>query len=597
MAFIKSNKIKVFPSAFRGKDKLGKQYDIQSYLTTEYNLTNITNKLTCNDSFIVDYDKLGGVGSASKTVFVLGGYLFDVEGIESEIERLDSISEIWASIKIKDIEGYKTLTSFNNDTILDDAEYFKGLSFTYEKPIDASYYLKLFTVRDRELIPCKESFITFTTKQIKDESSGKSIEDEITSKKFRGHLVWNSDTATNFDSLRESTLGNTLENGSDIGFASSSVNNGKYNFGNLKINEAAITNEKIANDAIDSNKIADDSIKKEHIHSDVIDISSSESNGIKANLSQNSDGSIKVNVSSDLVNKSQNDELGQNIKDNYIKSVSLKSETSDTIKVIKGNSKSTEFIISDVAHAKSTKNVDELINNDSGINANVNFAIGNKSYSKIITNVSRAVGDESGNNIKNTYATKSELSSGLETKQPVGSYVSSSEFNELKESTSIESMKKIFLDSIYPIGSIYISYNNVSPQTFLGGKWTSIRGKFLFAEDGELNTSIGNEGGEKTHKLTLSEMPKHDHKGSIDSGEVVSYGASGYSVKYGSTYDIQWKESPGTNKYLEGGHGGGMLKPNSKDSYKTTNIAPSGSDMAHNNMPPYLAVYMWRRIS
>lgn len=116
-------------------------------------------------------------------------------------------------------------------------------------------------------------------------------------------------------------------------------------------------------------------------------------------------------------------------------------------------------------------------------------------------------------------------------------------------------------DAIYPVGSIYMSVNATNPSTLFGGTWQRIQGRFLFAADSA--HVAGTTGGEETHKLTVEEMPRHSH--SIE----------GYSF-----YNWDKKEIPFT----------GM-----RDRPASQNTSSAGGDKPHNNMPPYLAVYIWKR--
>ena len=115
-------------------------------------------------------------------------------------------------------------------------------------------------------------------------------------------------------------------------------------------------------------------------------------------------------------------------------------------------------------------------------------------------------------------------------------------------------------DYVYPVGSVYISWSHVSPATLFGGTWVRIQNAFLWGcdEDGE----IGITGGEKTHVLTANEMPAHTH-GSVYSGNVT--GSKTHA----------WLASGGTNM-----------------AYGTVS---AGGGQAHNNMPPYVQVSIWRR--
>lgn len=122
------------------------------------------------------------------------------------------------------------------------------------------------------------------------------------------------------------------------------------------------------------------------------------------------------------------------------------------------------------------------------------------------------------------------------------------------------------IDAIYPVGSIYMSINDVNPGTLFGGTWEQIKDRFLLGcGDSYQNGIIG---GEATHKLTVNEMPTHNHNNLSNRWMQVGYqgGGSMYGYSADSSADQQ------------------MLK-----------IA--GGDQPHNNMPPYLAVFMWKRIS
>lgn len=128
------------------------------------------------------------------------------------------------------------------------------------------------------------------------------------------------------------------------------------------------------------------------------------------------------------------------------------------------------------------------------------------------------------------------------------------------------------MDNIYPIGSIFISTNTTNPSTYFGGTWERIKGRFLLAAD-DSAYKIGSTGGEATHKLTIDEMPSHNH------------------VQY-------WKicNPSGSGWYMAGllGTNGGGLQA---DGWSGNNPRNTGADKPHNNMPPYLVVYIWKRIS
>ena len=111
------------------------------------------------------------------------------------------------------------------------------------------------------------------------------------------------------------------------------------------------------------------------------------------------------------------------------------------------------------------------------------------------------------------------------------------------------------LDLIYPVGAIAIG---AKPSI---GTWERIQGRFLWAS----NTAhpAGSTGGEETHTLTVNEIPSHKH--TISEGN----GSSGNQWSLGAVQNSGRNTSMGTNN--------------------------TGGGRAHNNMPPYLSVNMWRR--
>jgi len=125
-------------------------------------------------------------------------------------------------------------------------------------------------------------------------------------------------------------------------------------------------------------------------------------------------------------------------------------------------------------------------------------------------------------------------------------------------------------DKIYPVGSIYMSVNSTNPQTLFGGTWEQIKDKFLLSAGDSY--SAGATGGEATHVLTTYEMPRHTH----DQYNWLFNGATATGTHYG----FGWQENTGT-----------MINMNSNWAYNGL----TGDGAAHNNMPPYLAVYVWKR--
>lgn len=146
--------------------------------------------------------------------------------------------------------------------------------------------------------------------------------------------------------------------------------------------------------------------------------------------------------------------------------------------------------------------------------------------------------------------------------------------------------------SIYPVGAIFLSVSAMSPEKLFGGKWEQITDRFLLAAGGSY--PAGDIGGEATHKLTTNEMPSHYHQENFpfDGASVRPVGST---ENEGMGYTDTSKETSGNYKYLTGSIAFSTASA-SKPLYPViTNSAGSGT--AHNNMPPYLAVYVWKRIA
>ena len=153
---------------------------------------------------------------------------------------------------------------------------------------------------------------------------------------------------------------------------------------------------------------------------------------------------------------------------------------------------------------------------------------------------------------------------------------------------------QIPVDVIYPVGSIYMSMNETNPGNIFGGTWEQIQGRFLLgAGFAEFNNTdkFGNfserytfyrgaMGGEYLHTLSRGEMPSHgghgfegNDAGGPDAGEDTYYMPNTSVLKYS------------TNRPY-------VLRAGNEIVHRTFYI---GSTQAHNNMPPYFVVYMWRR--
>ena len=135
------------------------------------------------------------------------------------------------------------------------------------------------------------------------------------------------------------------------------------------------------------------------------------------------------------------------------------------------------------------------------------------------------------------------------------------------------------IDTIYPVGSIYISANSANPGTFFPNTtWVQIKDTFLLAAGDTY--SAGSTGGEATHILTKNEMPSHFHNFFI-----LQWWATDVERSAGGNV-YSWKTSTGGSTQK-------MYNTSTTEQYL---LDAQGGGQAHNNMPPYLTVYVWQRI-
>lgn len=124
------------------------------------------------------------------------------------------------------------------------------------------------------------------------------------------------------------------------------------------------------------------------------------------------------------------------------------------------------------------------------------------------------------------------------------------------------------------VGAIYMSTSSTSPASIFGGTWVRIKDRFLLGAGDSF--SAGATGGESEHTLTVAEMPKHTHT-------------------------VLYSRDESSSQWVEGY----LYMPELADSTYSTNtsgtidcrinVGTNGGSAAHNNMPPYLTIYIWHR--
>ena len=139
-------------------------------------------------------------------------------------------------------------------------------------------------------------------------------------------------------------------------------------------------------------------------------------------------------------------------------------------------------------------------------------------------------------------------------------------------------------DKTYPVGSIYISTSGTNPSTIYGGTWERYgQGKTLVGlNESETEFSTVNKiGGEKTHTLTVNEMPSHNHDFRYSTDNAVTFYNAGVGKDGTYTGDNFLGFSNSVSLFA---------------SYVVV-LSNTGSSQPHNNLQPYITVYMWKRVS
>lgn len=151
-------------------------------------------------------------------------------------------------------------------------------------------------------------------------------------------------------------------------------------------------------------------------------------------------------------------------------------------------------------------------------------------------------------------------------------------------------------EHVYPVGSIYITESELNPNAILPGgessTWEKLEDRVLIGAGATY--SLGSQGGEATHTLTVNELPSHNHTTSSSGNH---------------NHGTGWGENSGTANAPHGLYSSGNNKVGCADTdwdnnewATTTNgahthtVGYSGGGQPHNNLPPYRAVNMWKRV-
>lgn len=174
-----------------------------------------------------------------------------------------------------------------------------------------------------------------------------------------------------------------------------------------------------------------------------------------------------------------------------------------------------------------------------------------------VTQAKIATAAVTSNKIAMRAVTKDKIADGAVTKEKLAS-------------NALDSVLNAYFLKVYPVGAFYFSASSDNPATLFGGTWTQIKDTFILAAGTKYKA--GTTGGEATHTLTAPEMPNHYHDEYAGNDGGDSSAPSGYIgwPSISSVSDQTWFA-------------------------KLAKTSGAGGGAAHNNMPPYLAAYVWQR--
>ena len=144
-------------------------------------------------------------------------------------------------------------------------------------------------------------------------------------------------------------------------------------------------------------------------------------------------------------------------------------------------------------------------------------------------------------------------------------------WNDIASQNFVNTRNFATLDDIYPVGSIYLTASAVSPSTFFSGTWVRYaQGKCLFGvDDNDTDFALETTGGVKEVVLTEAQMPSHRHS-------------------------VQDRSRNDTTNNGKANNNGNRVNPSNMN-YRSVDTSYTGGDQPHENLPPYIAIYIWKR--
>lgn len=503
---------------------------------TSYNLDD---KVILNEDFIGTYLICIKQGTTAKT---------DLSYLTDDVEDNEIIIDGTVKWKVHRSAG---INSFKTTAFLDSAQNWKINNPILEKG-------QIALEKDTGFVKIGDGVNTWNflsyikdskldTKLDKNGTAQKAIKDELNNKIDETYIKKISVDGSTLTFTKGNNISNsiTLQNGSYS--LATQTNDGlmskedKIKLDNVNLNSEENQNT-FSNISVGATIISAD--KK----TDTLTLKSGQNINLSAN---NSDDSITIAFTGTVENannaiKSKQDYLGQNIHETYIKNIQ---GNNNKLTIVKGND------------ASSIINIDN------------------------VPNAIKATQDSRGQKIDTTYIKNISVSDNTLT--------------IYKGDGSATNLDIISFNQIYPVGAIYMSTISTNPATlFKVGNWEALpAGRVLLAQGTStwgVNYSAGSTGGEDKHTLTINESAPHNHTGSATTSGSTHTHALTMQASHGKS------GNGGVPRFSDGDIWSGYKTQNlsaaGEHSHAIT-INNSGGGQAHNNMQPYLSVYMWKRIS
>lgn len=201
-----------------------------------------------------------------------------------------------------------------------------------------------------------------------------------------------------------------------------------------------------------------------------------------------------------------------------------------------------------------------------------------------------------GSTIKTLVESQNVYNSGIQNVIPAVNNAVNTANNAANKAEQVKVEMDAVTNKIYPVGSIYISVNNANPASFFGGSWTAFAtGRTIVGVDtsqGEFN-SVEKPGGNKDaaviahiHSVNAQNTINagvHDHDAYVRSGVFASGNSTASSLGFSDK-----NNGKSTSAIIGDG--------NHYHNVPAHNTNSTGQNGAGKNLPPYITVYMWKRI-